>query len=34
VRRIFEERFGAERLRFGDEFTSVANGLALRAAEL
>jgi hypothetical chaperone protein len=34
VRRIFEERFGGERLRFGDEFTSVANGLALRAAEL
>jgi hypothetical chaperone protein len=33
VRRIFEERFGAERLRFGDEFTSVANGLALRAQE-
>ena len=31
VRRLFEERFGAERLRFGDEFTSVANGLALRA---
>ncbi|MEN8185034.1 MAG: Hsp70 family protein, partial [Myxococcota bacterium] len=33
VRRIFEERFGEERLRFGDEFTSVANGLALRALE-
>ncbi len=33
VRRIFEERFGADRLRFGDEFTSVASGLARRAAE-
>jgi hypothetical chaperone protein len=33
VRRVFEERFGAERIRAGDEFTSVASGLALCAAE-
>jgi hypothetical chaperone protein len=33
VRRIFESRFGAERLRSGNEFTSVARGLALIAAE-
>ncbi|HEX3968099.1 MAG TPA: Hsp70 family protein [Edaphobacter sp.] len=33
VRRIFEERFTAERVRTGNEFTSVARGLALRAAE-
>ena len=33
VRRIFEERFGAERVRSGNEFTSVARGLALRSAE-
>jgi hypothetical chaperone protein len=33
VRRIFETRFGAERIRSGNEFTSVARGLALRAAE-
>jgi hypothetical chaperone protein len=31
VRRIFEQRFGAERVTAGDEFTSVARGLALRA---
>ena len=31
VRRIFESRFGPERIRAGDEFTSVASGLALRA---
>ncbi len=31
VRRIFENRFGAERVQAGDEFTSVARGLALRA---
>jgi hypothetical chaperone protein len=31
VRRLFEERFGAERLRSGGELTSVASGLALRA---
>jgi hypothetical chaperone protein len=34
VRRIFETRFGAERVRSGNEFTSVARGLALRAAEM
>jgi len=33
VRRIFEARFGAGRVRSGDEFTSVARGLALRAGE-
>ncbi len=33
VRRIFAGRFGEERLEGGDEFTSVAHGLALRAAE-
>jgi hypothetical chaperone protein len=32
VRRIFTSRFGAERLRSGNEFTSVARGLALSAA--
>ena len=31
VRRIFEQRFGAECVRSGNEFTSVASGLALRA---
>jgi len=31
VRRIFEQRFGAEKVQAGDEFTSVARGLALRA---
>lgn len=31
VRRIFEERFGAENIQTGDEFTSVARGLALKA---
>ena len=31
VRRIFTNRFGAERIRMGNEFTSVARGLALRA---
>jgi len=31
VRRIFEQRFGAERVQTGNEFTSVASGLALRA---
>jgi len=30
VRRIFESRFGRERIRTGNEFTSVALGLALR----
>ena len=33
VRRIFENRFGADHVRTGNEFTSVAQGLALRAAE-
>jgi hypothetical chaperone protein len=33
VRRIFETRFTASRLRTGNEFTSVARGLALRALE-
>ncbi len=33
VRRIFEERFGRERLRTGGELVSVASGLALRAAQ-
>jgi hypothetical chaperone protein len=33
VRRIFELRFGKDRIRSGNEFTSVAHGLALRAAE-
>lgn len=34
VRRIFERRFGAEKIRAGGEFTSVARGLALKAAEV
>jgi hypothetical chaperone protein len=34
VRRIFASRFGENRIRSGNEFTSVAHGLALRAAEL
>ena len=33
VRRIFEARFTASRIRTGNEFTSVARGLALRAQE-
>ncbi len=33
VRRIFESRFGAAKIRTGDEFTSVARGLALKALE-
>jgi len=33
VRRIFTKRFGEQRLRSGNEFTSVAHGLALRAEE-
>jgi len=33
VRHIFETRFGKDRIRGGNEFTSVAHGLALRAAE-
>jgi len=32
VRRIFDVRFGADRVRYGNEFTSVARGLALKAA--
>jgi hypothetical chaperone protein len=32
VRRIFTRRFGQDRIRGGNEFTSVAQGLALRAA--
>jgi hypothetical chaperone protein len=34
VRAIFADRFGADRLRSGDEFTSVGLGLALRARDL
>src|SRR5207249_9917242 len=33
VRRIFDERFGREKITSGSEFTSVAKGLALRALE-
>jgi hypothetical chaperone protein len=33
VRRIFTGRFGADRVRSGDEFISVARGLALRGLE-
>jgi hypothetical chaperone protein len=33
VRRIFESRFGAGRIRTGNEFTSVARGLAVSAAD-
>jgi len=33
VRRIFAARFGAGKIRMGNEFTSVARGLALRALE-
>ncbi|HXW82878.1 MAG TPA: Hsp70 family protein, partial [Candidatus Binataceae bacterium] len=33
VRRIFVERFGAGKIRMGNEFTSVARGLALRALD-
>ncbi len=32
VRRIFSKAFGAEKIRTGSEFTSIARGLALRAA--
>jgi len=34
VRRIFETRFGTDRIRAGNEFTSVARGLALKARDL
>jgi hypothetical chaperone protein len=33
VRRVFEQRFAPDRIQSGDEFTSVASGLALCAAE-
>ena len=33
VRRLFETRFGLDRIRGGNEFTSVARGLALKARE-
>jgi hypothetical chaperone protein len=33
IRRLFEGRFGAERLAMGDELTSIAHGLALIGAE-
>lgn len=33
VRRVFERRFGADRIRSGSEFTSVVQGLALKAQE-
>jgi len=33
VRRIFASRFGSDRISAGNEFTSVAHGLALRAQE-
>jgi hypothetical chaperone protein len=34
VRKIFETRFGKQRIRGGNEFTSVARGLALKAMDL
>ncbi len=34
VRRIFATRFGEQRIRAGHEFTSVARGLALKAATI
>ena len=34
VRNIFESRFGVNRIRAGNEFTSVARGLALSGAQL
>jgi hypothetical chaperone protein len=33
VRRLFDVRFGAGRVRSGNEFTSVARGLALKALD-
>jgi hypothetical chaperone protein len=33
VRQLFERRFGAERLAYGDEFLSVAQGLGIMAVE-
>jgi hypothetical chaperone protein len=34
VRGIFETRFGRQRIRGGNEFTSVARGLALKAMDV
>ena len=34
VRRIFDARFGPERIKTGNEFTSVAMGLALKASQV
>ena len=34
VQAIFASRFGLSRIRTGNEFTSVARGLALRAAQV
>jgi len=34
VRKLFRDRFGADKIRSGRELTSVASGLALRAVEL
>ena len=34
VRRLFEERFGEEKIRTGGELISVASGLALRALDV
>jgi hypothetical chaperone protein len=34
VRRIFDERFGPEKIEAGGEMISVASGLALRARAL
>jgi hypothetical chaperone protein len=33
IRRLFEERFGAERIASGNELTSIAHGLALIGEE-
>jgi hypothetical chaperone protein len=33
VKKIFEARFGEKRIRGGNEFTSVARGLALKAMD-
>jgi hypothetical chaperone protein len=33
VRRLFEQRFGHEKLRYGDAFNSVASGLAAIAKD-
>jgi hypothetical chaperone protein len=33
VRQLFEQRFGQERLRYGDAFNSVASGLAAIAQD-